>query len=201
MARRKLTDKLIHKSEINEEMKLIAESDTDYITPSGNVYVDYGNDQFFPKTTFINKANGYMYVNINTPSGFKQRRVHRLVALAFIDNPEQLTVVGHKDNNKANCHVSNLYWTTISQNTQKAVDDGLLVNASGYEDSQSIAVCVFDMSHNLIAQYGSIREAAKAVGVTAGGIRYQCEHNVRTKPRCGYYFRYQDEYEEKGFVL
>ena len=41
MARRKLEDKLIDKSLIQEEMKLINGSDTDYITPSGEVYKDY----------------------------------------------------------------------------------------------------------------------------------------------------------------
>ena len=49
MARRKLTEKLINKEDIHEEMKLIKGSLTDYITPSGEVYKDYGNGKFYHK--------------------------------------------------------------------------------------------------------------------------------------------------------
>ncbi|MDY5984615.1 MAG: hypothetical protein SPI94_04000 [Candidatus Onthovivens sp.] len=49
MARRKMTEKLIDKSEIYEELKLIKGSLTDYITPSGEIYKDYGNNKFFHK--------------------------------------------------------------------------------------------------------------------------------------------------------
>ena len=47
MAKRKLTDKLINKQDIKEELRLIKGSLTDYITPSGEIYKDYGNNQFF----------------------------------------------------------------------------------------------------------------------------------------------------------
>jgi hypothetical protein len=49
MAKRKLLDKLIDRSKIKEEMVLINGSDTDYITPSGEVYKDYGENKFFHK--------------------------------------------------------------------------------------------------------------------------------------------------------
>ena len=59
MARRNMTEKLIHIKNIKEEMKLIEGSETDYITPSGQVYKDYGNDMYYPKANFINKVTGY----------------------------------------------------------------------------------------------------------------------------------------------
>lgn len=65
----------------------------------------------------------------------KHRRVHILVAEAFIENPNALLIVGHKDNNKLNPHKNNLYWTTIQENTQKAFDDNLQINDAGYSDS------------------------------------------------------------------
>ena len=52
MARRKLLEKLIPRELITEEMRLIKGSETDYITPSGKVYKDYGNNMFFPKICF-----------------------------------------------------------------------------------------------------------------------------------------------------
>ena len=44
MARRKMTDKLIKRSQINEEIRLINGSETDYISSKGNIYKDYGKE-------------------------------------------------------------------------------------------------------------------------------------------------------------
>ena len=52
-------------------------------------------------------------------------RVNRLVALAFIPNPYNLSDVNHKDLNKLNNHVSNLEWCTYQENMQHAVRTGL----------------------------------------------------------------------------
>lgn len=49
MAQRKMTEKLIDRSEIKEELRLIKGSLTDYITPSGEIYKDYGNNKFYHK--------------------------------------------------------------------------------------------------------------------------------------------------------
>ena len=55
LARRNMIEKLIKKEDINEEIKLIKNSLTDYISPNGNVYKDYGNNLYYPKKNFINK--------------------------------------------------------------------------------------------------------------------------------------------------
>lgn len=201
MAARKLTEKLIDKNKITEEMKLIEGSLTDYITPSGEVYKDYGDNKFFHKAQFTN--HGYWYCNITYPEGQRQKRVHILVAKAYVPNPnpEKNTIVMHIDSNKENKHYTNLKWGTISENTKQAFDEGMATNDSGWEDSQSIHVCQFDLNGNLLKKYGSISECSRETKITKTGIIYQCNHQVKTKPRCGYYFRYLSEYEEKGFVL
>lgn len=107
----------------------------------------------------------------------------------------------HKDNNKANPVLENLEWGTHSQNTKAAFDDGLAINAKSWDDNQSIAVCCFDLNFNFLNKFGSCGEASRKIGVTKTTILNQCKHNVKTKPRCGYYFRFLSEYEEKGFVL
>ena len=53
--------------------------------------------------------------------------VHRLVALNFIPNINNYPIVLHLDNNKLNCHVSNLKWGTYSENNAQAIRDGLNV--------------------------------------------------------------------------
>lgn len=201
MAQRKMVDKLISKEKITEELRLIVGSETDYITPSGKIYKDYGNNMMYPKANFINKHNGYLYCGITYPEGQKQRRVHILVAESYLPNPNNYPVVMHIDNNKANPNVNNLQWGTVSQNTKSAFDDGLQKNDKSWEDSQSVHVCVFNMNKELIEKYGSISEASRQLHVTKTAILNQCNHGVKTKPRCGYYFRYLSEYETNGFVL
>lgn len=201
MAARKLTEKLIDKNEITEEMKLIEGSLTDYITPSGEIYKDYGNNKFFHKAQFTN--HGYWYCNITYPEGQRQKRVHILVAKAYVPNsdPEKNTIVMHIDSNKENKHYTNLKWGTISENTKQAYEEGMARNDKSWDDSQSIHVCQFDLNQNLLKKYGSVSECSRETGITKTGILYQCNHQVKTKPRCGFYFRYLSEYEEKGFVL
>lgn len=68
-----------------------------------------------PKERKQQKSKGYNYVSING----KNKRVNRLVANLFIDNPCGLPVVHHIDGNKENNDVSNLQWTTYSENTKE----------------------------------------------------------------------------------
>ena len=201
MAKRKLTDVLIPKEKIKEEMRLIKGSSTDYVTPTGNIYKDYGNGMFYHKSVFPNKHNNYLYCGITYNDKQRQRRVHILVAEAFIPNPNNYPIVMHKDNNKQNCYVENLEWGTVQQNTKKAYEDKLFVNDKSWNDSQSIHVCSFDLKGNLLKKYGSVGEASRDIGVTKTTILNQCRHKVKTKPRCGYHFRFLSEYESNGFVL
>lgn len=69
---------------------------------------------------------GYMKVNLRKFPNFQvQRRVARLVALAFIANPEEKPYVNHKDGNKINDCVENLEWVTGKENTIHAWENGL----------------------------------------------------------------------------
>ena len=74
----------------------------------------------------------YLGVAISIDGKQKQRRVHVLVAQAFIPNPDNKPEVNHDDGHKFNCHVSNLYWATSSENMQHAVRTGL--KKSGVEN-------------------------------------------------------------------
>lgn len=77
--------------------------------------------KIFPNKT---RAN-YWYVSLasNKP---KQYRVHKLVALHFIPNPDNLPQINHIDGNKANNMVYNLEWCTAQQNTDHAFKLGLM---------------------------------------------------------------------------
>lgn len=201
MAARKLLNKLIHIKDIKEELRLIVGSETDYITPTGKVYKDYGSNMMYPKRNFLNKHNGYLYTTITYTNGNRQRRVHILVAEAYIPNPNGYPIVMHKDNNKLNPVMDNLEWGTVSKNTLDSYRDGLSANAKSWDDNQSISVCVFDDKYNLLDKFGSVSEASRHTGITKSTILNQCNHKVKTKPRCKKYFRYLSEYEKYNFVL
>ena len=76
------------------------------------------------KTQRINNC-GYCYVKLYV-KGKRQKmaRVHRLVAEAFIPNPDNMSDVNHKDMNKLNNHVSNLEWTSHADNVKHSYDSG-----------------------------------------------------------------------------
>lgn len=190
MAWRKLESRLIDRDDITEEFRLIEGSDTDYVTPSGNVYKDYGNNRFYKKSIFPNKKNGYLYTTITYRDKQRQRRVNVLVGEAYLDNPNNYPVVMHMDNDKTNSHVSNLKWGTISENTRDAYRDGLARNAKGYEDSQSMPVIAYDRNFNEVGRYGSVSECSRALGVTKTAILYSCRNDVSSKSKSGYYFRF-----------
>lgn len=68
---------------------------------------------------------GYMYCALSKNGKLHGKKVHRLVAQAFVENPLKRTQVNHKDGNKANNNADNLEWCTYSENTMHAVNNGL----------------------------------------------------------------------------
>ena len=99
-------------------------------------------------TRSFNKK-GYPIVGISINGKTRSKTVHRLVAKAFIPNPENKLTVNHKDGNKSNNNVSNLEWMTHKENIKHGWDNGLYnirlgseANASKYTESQVEQICL-----------------------------------------------------------
>lgn len=75
----------------------------------------------------VGKKCPYKVVNIQLGKRGKYKTVliHRLLGLAYIPNPDNKPVINHKDGNKMNLELSNLEWSTYSENAQHAIDTGL----------------------------------------------------------------------------
>ena len=69
---------------------------------------------------------GYFQICTTVNDKRKNIKVHKAVAESFIDNPNNLPVVNHKDGNKENNNVDNLEWVTHKENSRHAIDLGLL---------------------------------------------------------------------------
>jgi hypothetical protein len=70
------------------------------------------------------ETHGYASVSLSKNGKRISRKVHRLVAKAFIPNPYGYNVINHKDGDKKNNSAANLEWTTSAQNNQHSWDIG-----------------------------------------------------------------------------
>lgn len=68
---------------------------------------------------------GYKIIDLYKNGHREKFLIHRLVAIHFIPNPNNLPIVLHKDNVKLNTHYTNLQWGTYSDNNRQAIADGL----------------------------------------------------------------------------
>ena len=81
------------------------------VTSCGKVW-SYRNECFLKPRT----VNGYLYVNLCKNGMIKTYGIHRLVAMAYIPNPENLPQINHKDENKTNNCLQNLEWCSAKYN-------------------------------------------------------------------------------------
>lgn len=119
-------------------------------TKQDNMYLVSVNGDVFSKFTnrFLVKSKsqtGYLVVNIRVEGVRQPVYIHRLVAEAFIVNPENKPFVNHKDGNKHNNSVSNLEWVTDPENKEHAWSIGLMAQGeqsnSKLTNVQVVKIC------------------------------------------------------------
>lgn len=89
-----------------------------------NYYIYDNGDVLNATTNKILKGsigeNGYKYYRLSKDNQKTMHYAHRLVADMFLDNPNNLPVVNHKDGNKLNNNINNLEWVSYSENIEHA---------------------------------------------------------------------------------
>ncbi len=91
------------------------------INEDGSIISKHTGNQIYVATC----KKGYSRVRLKHADGGKPHLVHRLIALKFIPNPDNLPQVNHKDGNKSNNRADNLEWVTNKRNCEHAVANGL----------------------------------------------------------------------------
>lgn len=89
---------------------------------------NYNKTGMTKKLKLIKTSGGYLTVTLSCNHVQKREKVHRLVAKAFIPNPENKQEVNHKDGNKTNNRLDNLEWATRSENQLHAFANGMKEN-------------------------------------------------------------------------
>lgn len=147
-----------------------------------------------PRLLKVNILNsGYASVALfptNTAKKLKRVLVHRLVALAFIENPNNYPIVNHKDENKLNNNASNLEWCTCKENLSYSdiYTKGLITkNKTKASNAEKPIIAI---KNNIQYEFKSIAEASRQVNSTRFGIRQVINKENRTCK--GYTWKYKE---------
>lgn len=164
-----------------------------------------GNSQRLMSPGLAN--NGYLMVGLTKNKKQKSLLVHRLVAQAFIPNPDKLDFVNHKDENKRNNNVENLEWCTKSYNSEYSLNlhpdrkkryfnhfkdkNGKLKRYDGKPPQHEEIVIQKDIKGTPIAIYGCVDYAHKITGVKSAAIIACCKGQQKTA--FGYIWEFLEE--------
>ncbi len=127
---------------------------------TGTILKTQVNDKGYVKVTMGWLQDG-IYVR-------KKMALHRLVAMAWIPNPENKPEINHKDLNKLNNHYTNLEWVTPKENVQHAKMNGVLQYKIKYTDEIKAEI------REQVRLYGVAKVAEKM------GKQYQTIYNIAT---------------------
>lgn len=137
-------------------------------------------------TPFLHRD--YFHVNIadrDGGRGSKQKRVHRLVAEAFILNPNGLPVINHKDENKLNNNVDNLEWCTAVYNANYGARNKKISQNTKGKKTKAVVGVNMATGHKII--FNSLTSVC-SLGLDKGSV-WRAIHGY-TKSSYGYHWRY-----------
>lgn len=113
----------------------------------------------------IQDNKGYSIVCLRKDGKKKNCRVHRLVAQAFIPNPEDKPQVNHIDEDRSNNHVTNLEWATASENINHGTRN------IKHAEKLSVPINQYNMNGEFIKSFTSYTAVEKELGFNRTNVR------------------------------
>ena len=129
--------------------------------------------------------NGYYRVSLSKYGKVLQYRLHRLVAEAFIPNPNNYPVVNHKDENKQNNCVENLEWCSYAYNCNYGERTEKIIT------KLSKPVLQYNKEGKLLNEWRGTTEAAKKLNLNSRAINACCLGKIKTSG--GYIWKYKQK--------
>lgn len=129
---------------------------------------------------------GYLAILLRDENSIRKKiSVHRLVAEAFIPNPNNLPQINHKDENKVNPRVDNLEWCSAKYNTN--------YNNMTYKRANKLKKSInqYDLDGNFIKKWSGIIDASKGCNINRCCINDCCKN--RSKTAGGYIWKYSND--------
>ena len=123
------------------------------------------------------EKKGYYRVGLHTNGKTSWKYVHRLVAESFLQNPDGMPFVNHKDECKENNSVSNLEWCTVQYNDGYGTRNIRVKEIMQKRHGKPIAQFKDGIE---IAKYSCINEAARQTGFGVGNISRVCSGKAKT---------------------
>lgn len=118
-------------------------------------------------------SRNYYEVVLSKNGKTKKYSIHRLVAEAFIPNPENKPQVNHKDGNKLNNNLDNLEWCTTKENAEHARDIlKISYNTENAHEARKIKINVLNENKEIIQTFNSINECANFYNIKYQTIQY-----------------------------
>lgn len=111
--------------------------------------------------------DGYKEYHLKNGSKHLYRRGHRMVAITYLDNPENKPVINHINGIKYDNRLSNLEWATISENTQHGFD---ILGRKGQNGGMNKRILLKDLDGNEIKTFESMTETSLYLGITLTSI-------------------------------
>ena len=131
------------------------------------------------------RTGGYRKIFLRKNKVRKSFFVHRLVATAFIPNPNNLPIINHKDENPSNNCVENLEWCTHLYNMTYGTCQE---RARTTHLSKTPSILMYDKEGTLKAIFNSVIEAEKETGIPHSNIVACCKGRLKTAG--GYVWKY-----------
>ena len=172
-----IEDQLSYDNEIWKEIKILGfECENYYISNLGR----FKNSKGIIMKDYKPHHTGYIYVRVN----IKKFALHRLVALMFIDNPENKPFVNHIDGNKENNNLDNLEWVTCAENNKHNYTNNI-------KKKYTRPIIQYDLEMNELNKFNSIKEAGNILNICTSGIKAVLYNKQKTSKN--FIFKYLEE--------